>query len=439
MLQIHNSKIVSSNRFTDTKMAMLAIASALIFITFCLISPIPGPIKNIYKLDTDNFKLEMFGLALILLGVYIIPLFVIVLYNIFPTAMIYINCAISLIMAAASVMLSISVNNLGSAFSALLLFMAMVFFVYRIIKARRIVRKLIKIATNIILLNIQAYTAACISCILTTAICVYTATLLLSYCFTPQGSNEMILIKVLYAIMSCVLMVIYVGNCIVVFYAKVAHQHMLNLANPKEYTRNTLVAGVTRVILSTGTIFIASLLKFVISLTRYLTKRSYNNNRRAGGGLFVSFILFIVLLVISLLELLVEELNSYCLVYNALFGTKFSHSMKHAFHEFKKYVVSCYLNMASICIIPMMVFASSAMVYNMHYITRLFSVYSLHAQNYNGLGLVWGIYAVALGGSLMTVPMVRGILIAVYFIQHADTELVEKAYPKYIIKEGAVF
>ncbi|KAI5139064.1 hypothetical protein NEAUS06_2620, partial [Nematocida ausubeli] len=38
-----------------------------------------------------------------------------------------------------------------------------------------------------------------------------------------------------------------------------------------------------------------------------------------------------------------------------------------------------------------------------------------------------------------TVPMVRGILIAVYFIQHADTELVEKAYPKYIIKEGAVF
>ncbi|KAI5161085.1 hypothetical protein NEAUS03_1489 [Nematocida ausubeli] len=435
MLQIHNSKIVSSNRFTDTKMAMLAVAFALIFITFCLINPVPSPIKNIYKLDKDNFKLEIFGLAFILFGAYAIPLCVIVLYSIFPTAMIYINCAVSLAMSASSVILAILFNSHGAALSFLILFGLVVLSVYRVIKARKIVRKLIKIATNIILLNIQAYTAAYISCTLTAALSVYTFILMFLY-NSPQKSMGMLIIRVFYGIISCSLMTIYVGNCIVVFYAKVAHQHMLNLANPKEYSRNTLITGLTRVILSTGTIFIASLLNLVISLVRSLTQRSHST-RRSGLGLFITFILFIMLLILSLLELLVEELNGYCLVYNALFGTKFSQSMKYAFHEFKKYVLSYYLNMATICTLPMIITTNWLMIYNIPYITKVFNIYNT-TYKYTGFDLLWGVYTMALGGSLMIVPMIRGILIAVYFIQHADTELVEKAYPKYNINAGVV-
>ncbi|KAI5126298.1 hypothetical protein NEPAR06_0561 [Nematocida parisii] len=438
----YNSKIKTSNRFTDIPMAFIAICNLLIFMTITILISKPNYNQNIsinvYKvIDTITPRILLLFISIISI-LYIIPLVVILLYKYFTKLMIYINYLLLISTSIYGIYVSLQNQNVILAFILVIPLVLTIFMLYRTIKHINYIQNMLKLGTTIILKNISPYTATC-----TLSICtgLFIAVSVIStlniydvHTFkTVNLSDKSTLVRVTYIVFNVALIVFYLRNSIHVLYSKLVHQHLLNKVNPKSLHKNVLIVSISRVILSTGTIFIASLLGAVVYIIQeisenFIESRSDSNRNNSALRLLILIVGFIVLIILELLSLTIDQLNGYALVYNALYGTKYSTSMKLAVDQLSAYKSSNYYNrLISVGVFPLLfsiIYTTLSCILYYGFINMNSTKYS----DYTTAILVFG-----MGVLLSIIPIIRGTLTTVTCIEYLDGDLLNTAYPKYKI------
>ncbi|OAG30215.1 hypothetical protein NEIG_01235 [Nematocida sp. ERTm5] len=434
----YNSKIKTVNGFTDTPMAFISICNLLIFMTITILISKPNYNQNlsisVHKV-IDTITPQIFLLFISIISIlYIIPLVIITLYKYITKLMIYINYLLLIGISIYGIYLSLENQNFIMTVMLIIPLILTIFMLYKTVKHINYIQNILKLGTSIILQNISPYTVTCTLSICTGLFIILSIISTLhiydiNTFKTVNLSDKLTLIRVIYVIFNITLIILYIRNSIIVLYSKLVHQHLLNKVNPKGLHKNILIISISRVILSTGTIFIASLLGTVLYMIKQLSENfieSRNNNRdNSVLRLIILIIGFIVLFILSLLSLTIDQLNGYALVYNALYGTKYSTSMKLAVDQLSAYKNNnYYIRLVSLGIFPLMfIIMYNTLTYIVYYgFIHIDSKYT----DYTMIILVFG-----MGVLLSIIPIMRGTLTTVSCIEYLDGDLLSMAYPKY--------
>ncbi|KAI5172619.1 hypothetical protein NEFER03_1675 [Nematocida sp. LUAm3] len=142
-------------------------------------------------------------------------------------------------------------------------------------------------------------------------------------------------ITALFILLLCDITLQYFGD---VFYSRIIFASLRN----KAMGASGSVAGsaLKRSIMSIGTIYIASLLYFVVLLIRIgvdaLAKQTNEREKGDIGKAILLILLMIVSIILHLLQVAVDVINNYVLVYSSLFGEGYKVSMHKSFETIKK-------------------------------------------------------------------------------------------------------
>lgn len=136
-------------------------------------------------------------------------------------------------------------------------------------------------------------------------------------------------------------LVIFLGYAGDVYFGRVVFKYLVGVAEKR--TRSVTFSAVKRVCLSAGTIFLATAISFVIFLLRmgvnYLNER--NRQRNGIASLLIAVMLFLASLVLYIIDVAAETINTYVLVYNSIFGAGYRKSMSGAFDIVQKRFSLC--------------------------------------------------------------------------------------------------
>lgn len=436
-------KIQTRNNFTDKPMALVAVGNLALFLTAYIIFAHENTFLS-GKLDTLlNYKQNGMFLAFGALGamlVYLFPLAVIGLFYLIPKIMIYANYILVSLFFIYSLYNSIMSGKILPIVLGVLSLGFMGFFLLRVISMIEVIKNMVRIACIILLRNPACYFATYLAAI------VITVFLYLVLVFTLTWNDVLVwknldtdniesLLKAVYILLNCTIYEMFTMYSIFVFYARATYQYMLNRVNSKENAKSILVESTKRVVLSTGTIFIAGLLSALISLARAAADNAFNSNydgnRRSSGILhiFVLIGLFILSIVLWLLEITVKQLNNYCLVYNALYGTKYSTSMKSAVEYLRQTAFSSNSRLVCFSMLPIMLVSNWLVLSILQN-----SIPGLATKMSGDAGDMYSLFIICLkvmlsACALFLGPILQGSLTAIEFITYVDPALVKKSFP----------
>ncbi|OAG29352.1 hypothetical protein NEDG_01425 [Nematocida displodere] len=125
-----------------------------------------------------------------------------------------------------------------------------------------------------------------------------------------------------------------------VYFARVFYKDLENKALSKK--ESVARSAMKRTLLSSGTIFLASILSWIVFLARHYARRQLeqqiNNSRNQNATFHIVIgmvIMFIITFILHLLDITLDMVNQYTLVYNALYGDAYVKSMKNAWEAQK--------------------------------------------------------------------------------------------------------
>lgn len=435
----YKSIITSKNVFTDKAAGFVGVIYIAIFLSAIIAKSMESLEKIFSSILSLNYTHFLF-LAAIAISSYTIPLGILLLFRIFTKTMIWVNFALLITSILVGIYFSIINSNIiGGITSTLFLLIACGIF-YAVVKDIKRIETVIKIACEVALRNISCYTVVFIAGVLTTFIVGIGSITFAVLSDIMQNSNKSFSLYkaglILYTLFSTFFIWFSFNWGVSCLYGKATHQYMLNKVNSKKYHKSPLKVGVTRVILSLGTIFIAAALNSVISVLRVLANHFIDrtqNNRRGNAFLIIIGLiaLLIVDLVLYILDVAARELNTYCIVYNSLFGTPYVTSMKRAVEHIFNPNYNKYRGLVGFCMFAtcFLFCTGSLVISNLLFSHFLSGNITENNSTVNDLFLSLGILLHYMGGIIITYIITTSIT-AIEYISYADPRLLEKAFPK---------
>ncbi|KAI5189374.1 hypothetical protein NEMIN01_0437 [Nematocida minor] len=428
------SAIQTKYKFTDVPAAFIGLVNIAIFlsITFSYsYKDLIGLAPSIGQVEQKNF---IFG-AFAILASYFTPIVSLLLFRVITKPMIYFNFALLFSLLGYGMYVSLTAGYLLSFISQLLIFVLSVTIFYKVIEDIEAVKYFIKMSCEIILSNIMCYSLCYVSCAV--LICVLHAAtfgfIFLNDVLAHRNSSYYdvtVLVKCIYTVFNLSFIVFSFLWAVSTLYAKMTHQYMLNKVNKKEYHRSAMGVGLKRMVLSTGTIFIAALLSAVIFVLRQLSENAFNREQRSRDrSILVLIVLFIASIILMLLDVVIEQLNNYCIVYNSLYGTNYVTSMKRAADHiintnFGFYRKICSISMFTFILAFNLLVGAGVMKVADIYMRDLTTLKT--SADYGVMSLIFLVLFMV--GSLIS-PIFMSTITAIEFISYGDPQLVKKAFP----------
>lgn len=421
----YRSKIVSKEVFTNKTAGVIGIIYLLIFTSIVCISSDSRILSVLSELNILYIPL-VFAIS------YFLPIIIGLFYRIFTRTALIGSFVAGIIFSFYLIYTAIMAGSVYNGILSSLLSISLIFGLVSIFMDIDRIEAVVKIATEIILNNLPSYSVmylygtfiACALLLSVSSLFVMNDVHAFYSGKFTSIENISLFVYFLFSVAFIVFSYIWSLSC---FYGKVSHQYMINKNTSSK--KSVLVEGIRRMILSTGTIFMAASINSAIYVLRMFSdsasRNSYNNTRDTNlvFRIIIIVLLFILNLLIMFLDVTLQQLNTYCIVYNSIYGTDYVTSMKSAVDlvirsEFGKYRF----------ILSFSVFVS-ILVGNI-----LISKYAMDVVK-DKLGsssdLIYFIfYALQyLGGIILSYSLITTVT-AIEFISYVEPEIIKRTFPR---------
>ncbi|KAI5190306.1 hypothetical protein NECID01_0898 [Nematocida sp. AWRm77] len=331
----YESTIKTRNKFTDKPMLLGSTVLLGIYLSYCGITL--SSYKDIQTLFIDHIKSMaadgfMTKLGIVFFSSFVVSQIVVLLLFLVPALTIH-TAAIGVIgLGFYTAYLS------GSMMMVILPCITLAMYIGGFAYISK-VSKLIRVVAQILLANTHSTVLYIFSCALTSLF--LSAVLDFVKLLSEKTADPALSILGYSWLLFTVYTLFFMGYAGDVFFGRVVFKYLVSVAEKKH--ASVALSAAKRVVLSLGTILIATSLSFFIFVLRTVTNsimdRTQNRDRNNSSeviNIAIMILMFIASFILYILEIAVDTINRYVLAHNSMFGESYRKSMTGAFEIAQK-------------------------------------------------------------------------------------------------------